>query len=77
MTSTTGGEIPTTTSTSTLEIADGGALDGSDMFGGGFFANLSGTLDCSPDAGPPFHLTATLSNGAYKNTFFMIPMSAT
>ncbi len=74
MTSTTGGEIPTTTSTSTLEIADGGALDGSDMFGGGFFANLSGTLDCAPDAGPPFHLTATLSNGAYKNTFFMIPI---
>jgi hypothetical protein len=74
MTSTSGGEIPTTTSTSTLEIADGGALDGSDMYGGGFFANLSGKLDCAPDAGPPFHLTATLSNGAYKNTFFMIPI---
>ncbi len=66
MTSTTGGELPTTTSTDTLEIADGGALDGSDTMGGSFFANLNGDLDCSPDAGPPYHLTATLSNGLYK-----------
>ena len=74
MTSTSGGEIPTTTATSTLEISDGGALDGSDMYGGGFFANLSGKLDCAPDAGPPYHLTATLSNGGYKNAFFQIPI---
>ncbi len=74
MTSTTGGEIPTTTSTSTLEIADGGALDGSDMYGGAFFANLSGKLDCAQDAGPPFHLTATLSNGGYDNSFLQIPI---
>jgi hypothetical protein len=66
MTSMTAGELPTTTSTNTLEIADGGALDGSDTMGGSFFANLSGKLDCSPDAGPPFHLTATLSNGGYS-----------
>ena len=70
MTSMTVGELPTTTATSTLEIADGGALDGSDMFGGAFFANLSGTLDCAPDAGPPYRLTATLSDGAYKQAFF-------
>ena len=66
MTSTTVGELPTTISTSTLEIADGGALDGGDTMGGSFFANLSGELDCSPDAGPPFHLTATLRNGSYS-----------
>jgi hypothetical protein len=75
MTSMTGGEIPTTTSTSTLEIADGGALDGSDQIGGSFFANLSGTLDCSPDAGPPYRLTATLSNGSYsQGAFYTIPI---
>jgi hypothetical protein len=66
MTSMTGGELPTTTSTSTLEIADGGALDGSDPYGGHFFANLSGSLDCAPDAGPPYRLTATLSNGSFN-----------
>ena len=74
MTSTTGGEIPTTTSTSTLEISDGGALDGSDMYGGAFFANLNGELDCAPDAGPPYHLVATLNNGSYNNSFFKIPI---
>jgi hypothetical protein len=74
MTSATGGEIPGTTSTTALEIADGGALDGSDTIGGSFFANLSGKLDCAPDAGPPFHLTATLSNGDYKMAFYQIPM---
>ncbi len=74
MTSMTGGELPTTTSTSTLEIADGGALDGSDTIGGDFFANLIGTLDCSPDAGPPYRLTATLSGGAYKMQFFQTAM---
>jgi hypothetical protein len=74
MTTTSGGEVPTTTSTTTLSIADGGALDGGDMYGGTFFANLSGTLDCDPDAGPPYHFTATLSNGGYKNAFFTIPI---
>ncbi len=74
MTSMTAGELPTTTSTTTLEIADGGALDGSDTTGGSFFADLSGQLDCAPDAGPPYHLVATLSNGAYKMTFFQIPI---
>jgi hypothetical protein len=75
MTSATGGgEIPGSTSTTTLEIADGGALDGSDTMGGSFFANLIGKLDCAPDAGPPFHLIATLSNGDYKQAFFQIPM---
>ncbi len=72
MTSMTGGEIPTTTSTSTLEIADGGALDGGDTMGGSFFANLSGELDCSPDAGPPYHLAAKLSNGVYKDAFLKL-----
>jgi hypothetical protein len=74
MTTTSGGEVPVTTSTTTLSIADGGALDGGDMFGGTFYANLSGTLDCAPDAGPPYHFTATLSNGGYKNAFFTIPI---
>jgi hypothetical protein len=72
MTSTTGGEIPTTTSSTTLEIADGGALDGSDKMGGSFFADLNGELDCSPDAGSPYHLSATLSHGAYKDSFISI-----
>ena len=72
MTSMTVGELPTTTSRYALEIADGGALDGSDTTGGSFFANLSGSLDCAPDAGPPYRLTATLSNGAYKQAFFSI-----
>jgi hypothetical protein len=74
MTTTSGGEVPVTTSTSTLVIADGGALDGGDMYGGNFFANLSGSLDCTPDAGPPYHFTATLSNGAYQSFFFTIPI---
>jgi hypothetical protein len=70
MTSMTVGELPTTTTTSTLEIADGGALDGSDQFGGTFFANLVGRLDCAPDAGPPYRLTATLSGGSYTDPVF-------
>jgi hypothetical protein len=74
MTSTSAGEVPTTSSTSTLAITDGGALDGSDMYGGAFFANLNGELNCAPDAGPPYHLVATLSNGSYNNTFFKIPI---
>lgn len=74
MTSASGGELPTMTSTTTLAISDGGALDGSDMYGGAFFANLNGTLDCAPDAGPPYRLTATLSNGTYSSTFFKIPI---
>ena len=72
MTSMTVGELPTTTTTSTLEIADGGALDGSDPYGGRFFANLSGSLDCAPDAGPPYHLTATLSNGNFQISTFAL-----
>jgi hypothetical protein len=76
MTSTTqGGEgFTSTTSTTELSIADGGALDGSDMIGGSFFANLSGELDCSPDAGPTFHLAAELSNGSYKTAFYQLAM---
>jgi hypothetical protein len=75
MTSTGAGEIPTTTSTTSLEIADGGALDGSDQIGGNFFANLSGNLDCSPDAGPPYRMTAQLANGVYRmGTFYQIDM---
>ena len=74
MTSTTVGELPTTTSTNTLEIADGGALDGGDTMGGSFFANLNGKLDCSPDAGPPFRLSATLSNGTYNLSFLQLGM---
>ncbi len=74
MTSMSGGEIPTTSSTSTLAITDGGALDGSDMFGGSFFANLNGELNCAPDAGPPYRLGATLSSGTYSESFFKIPI---
>jgi hypothetical protein len=74
MTSTSNGEVPTTSSTSTLAITDGGALDGSDMYGGAFLANMIGALDCAPDAGPPYHLAATLSNGSYSNAFFKIPI---
>jgi hypothetical protein len=74
MTSTSAGEVPTTSSTSTLAITDGGALDGSDMYGGSFFANLNGELNCAPDAGPPYRLAATLSNGSYSQSFFKIPI---
>jgi hypothetical protein len=74
MTSMTVGELPTTTTSSTLEIADGGALDGSDTMGGTFFANLIGSLDCAPDAGPPYRLTASLSNAAYKLPYFSTAM---
>jgi hypothetical protein len=74
MTSTTVGELPTTTLSSTLEIADGGALDGGDTMGGTFFANLSGTLDCAPDAGPPYHFTATLHDGLYKLPYYQVAM---
>jgi len=63
-----------TTDTSQLEIAEGGALDGGDTMGGTFFANLDGELDCDPDAGPPYHLQATLSNGVYRQTLFMLQM---
>jgi hypothetical protein len=71
MTSMTGGEIPTSNSSTTLAISDGGALDGSDPYGS-FFADLSGGLDCAPDAGPPYRLTATLSNGSYKESIFSL-----
>ncbi len=57
------------TDMSLLEIAEGGALEGGDMYGGNFFANLDGELDCDMDAGPPYHLTATLGNGAYSSPF--------
>jgi hypothetical protein len=69
-----GGEVPTTSSTTTLEIADGGALDASDTIGGHFFANLVGSLDCSPDAGPPYRFSATFSNAAYTNFFINLPL---
>jgi hypothetical protein len=69
-----GGELPTTTSTTSLDIADGGALDGSDSIGGHFFASLVGKLDCSPDAGPPYHFSAIWSNAQYSNPFVNLPL---
>jgi hypothetical protein len=60
------------TDTSRLDIAEGGALDGGDTMGGTFFADLNGELNCDPDAGPPFHLSATLSNGSYRQSFFSL-----
>jgi hypothetical protein len=63
-----------TMDTSRLEIAEGGALDGGDTMGGTFFANLDGELNCDVDAGPPYHLQATLSNGVYKQPLFMLQM---
>jgi hypothetical protein len=62
------------TSTSVLEIAEGGVLEGGDMYGGVFSADMSGALDCAPDAGPPYHLTASLSSGIYMNAFLGIPI---
>jgi hypothetical protein len=62
------------TDTSRLEIAEGGALDGGDTMGGTFFANLDGELDCDQDAGPPYRLQATLTNGTYKQPLFMLQM---
>jgi hypothetical protein len=62
-------------STSTLEIAEGGMLEGGDMYGGVFSADMSGALDCAPDAGPPYHLTASLSDGVYSNSFLGIPIT--
>jgi hypothetical protein len=73
--SSSNGENLTTIDTSRLEIAEGGALDGGDTMGGTFFADLIGELDCDPDAGPPYHLTATLSNGLYKQSLFSIAMA--
>ena len=69
-----GGELPTTTSTTTLDSADGGTLDGSDSLGGHFFANLTGKLDCSPDAGPPYHFRATWSNASYSDPVITLPL---
>jgi hypothetical protein len=63
------------TNTSRLEIADGGALEGGDMYGGSFFATLDGELNCDPDAGPPYHLTATFSDGRYMSLFYNLPIS--
>jgi hypothetical protein len=74
MISMTGGEVPTTTSTTTFDIADGGALDASDSIGGHFFADLVGSLDCSPDAGPPYRFSATWANGVYSNPFINLPL---
>ncbi len=62
------------TNTSLLEIAEGGALEGGDVYGGNFYANLNGELDCDPDAGPPYHLTATLGNGFYSSLFYNLPI---
>jgi hypothetical protein len=76
MTSTTVGELPTTTTTSTLELAEGGAIDGGDPYGGSLYATLSGRLDCAPDAGPPYRLIASFSDGTYKqSTFFSIVLT--
>jgi hypothetical protein len=69
-----GGELPTTTSTTTLDIADGGSLDGSDMIGGRFFANLVGKLDCAADAGPPYRFAAVWANAEYANPFVTVPI---
>jgi hypothetical protein len=74
VTSNSGNGESFTTDTSKLEIAEGGALDGGDTMGGTFFANLDGELDCDEDAGPPYHLQATLSNGVYKQPLFMLEM---
>jgi hypothetical protein len=74
ITSGTGVGEGTVSDTTTLEIAEGGALEGGDMYGGNFFANLDGDLDCSPSAGPPYHLTATLFNGTYASPFYNLPI---
>jgi hypothetical protein len=41
---------------------------------GPFLPIWAGQLDCSPDAGLPFHLVATLSNGVYKDSIFTLGM---
>ncbi len=56
-TTSTGGEIPT----STLTIAPGAMLDGTDEYGGHFSGALSGQLDCATRT-----LSGTLSNAAYS-----------
>jgi hypothetical protein len=72
VTSSSGNGESFSTDTSRLEIAEGGALDGGDTMGGTFFADLNGELNCDADAGPPFHLSATLSNGTYRQSFFSL-----
>jgi hypothetical protein len=62
------------TDTRLLEIAEGGALEGGDVYGGNFYASLDGQLDCDPDAGPPYHLRATLGNGFYSSAFYNLPI---
>lgn len=62
------------TDMSLLEIADGGALDGGDMYGGTFYATLDGELDCAPDAGPPYHLSAKLTDGRYTSFLYNLPI---
>jgi hypothetical protein len=62
-------------STSVLEIAEGGVLEGGDMYGGVFSADMSGSLDCAADAGPPYRLSASLSNGIYSDAFLGIPIT--
>ena len=62
------------TNMSLLEIADGGALDGGDMYGGTFYATLDGELDCAPDAGPPYHLSAKLVDGRYTSFLYNLPI---
>jgi hypothetical protein len=65
-----GGEIPLPT----LTIAPGAKLDGADMNGGHFIADMTGTLDC-----PSKKLNVTIANGAYE--FFLdsgsIPLGGT
>jgi hypothetical protein len=48
--------------TTSLTIAPGAQLAGQDAYGGSFAMNLSGALDCSPDAGPAT-LSGTLNGG--------------
>ncbi|HEX3770506.1 MAG TPA: hypothetical protein VHV30_06575 [Polyangiaceae bacterium] len=64
------GEIPEPT----LTIAPGAKLDGTDMNGGSFTADMTGSLDC-----PTKKLSVTIANGAYS--FFLdagsIPLGGT
>jgi hypothetical protein len=54
---TSAGELPTTT----LTIAPGGRMEGTDMFHGSFGADVTGQLDCLSKT-----LQATISNGVYE-----------
>jgi hypothetical protein len=74
ITSGTGVGEGTVSDTTMLEIAEGGALEGGDTYGGNFFADLDGELDCDPSSPPPYHLTATLFNGSYASPFYNLPI---